>query len=194
MTLTEGPLPNKGGACTRRQWALDKCPFSPLPPPLPAPPLSQIQPLLLPKTRRQRCPDGAEAVLAPASGALSPAALGSRRAPEQRGPCVLFGASAEPFSWDGREVAASAGSTSPVRLSATVQPAWVPSRGAEPGPGLSGRSHGSQVRSCTGSETAQSPSLGGNRGWGVLAPLHSVGGLGTPCADPAEGWGLRHTL
>lgn len=160
--------------------------FLPHPLPFPRPRLASSSRCYCPRHGASAARMGSEAVPAPASGALSPAALGSRRAPEQRGPCVLSGASAEPFSWDGREVAASARSTSPGRLSPTVQPAWDPSRGAEPGQGFPGRSHGSQVRSSTGSEAAQSPSLGGDRGWGVLAPLHSVGGLGTPCVDPGR--------
>ena len=82
------------GARTRTQRAVNKCPFSP------SPPLSRaLLPVssslsLCPAHARswpRRCPDGVGGRLRPASGALSPAALGSRRPPGQGPLCSLRG-------------------------------------------------------------------------------------------------------
>lgn len=164
----------KGGAQTRTQWALNKCPFSPFPRPFSAPAPSQSQPQLVPRTRPQLAPalrGPGRRPPVPSIRALSPAALGSRPRPGQKGPlCVLFRARAEPLAWGVKKVAARARSTSPVQFSPTGCRSGTSHRTLT----LAGASCAlarSQVRT-TGSKGAEASGLGEPEAGGVQAPLH----------------------
>ena len=166
----------KGGARTRTQWALNKCPFSPLFSSLSRAPLlasssCSLRPL---HTRRwpRSCQDGVGGRLCSASG-LSPAALGSLL-------CSLRGKRSAPSS--GRQEGGSFDSQHQPSLAQSDCPALLgPLTGIWTRPGLPGLSQGSQVRS-TVSEEAEGPGFGEPESGGVRTPLHSIRGLG--CTPP----------
>lgn len=184
----------KGGAPTRTQWALNKCPFSPSLLPSRAPPASASAGHT-PAAGRS-LPRWVGKPLSPASRRLSPAALGSRRPLGQGGagdPVFFSGEAPSPSpgtagTWQVR-LAGPPGSGL-VRLSnppGTLQGALDPGRGFLGARRREVRSTGSELLTVQVSEKEAE---------GVRAPVHSVGVLGTACVIPgrraptpaAKGW------
>lgn len=173
-------------------------PFFSLPPPSPAPSPIQLQPQLVTSTRPLLAPAlsrwGRRPLLPGIRGSLT---CSSRLSPArgQRGNSVLpsSGQALSPSSEAAEKVAASARSTSSVRLSPTAQPAWDSSRGAGAGPGLPGRSH--SPKSEAPGRRQLKVQVSGARGWGLLGPFAlSRGGCWAPALTRVSGGGLRHTL
>ena len=167
------------GARTRTQRAVNKCPFSPSPPPFPRPPPSQFQPQLVPGTR----PQLASALPGwgrrpPSTGIRGSLTCSSRLPPAARAGAPVFSPRRAPSPSPGM-----AGRW-PLRLSAPPQPGSVqlssppgtPQGALDPGRGFLGARR-SRVRS-TGSAAAEGPGLWETEAGGVRALLHSVEALG----------------